>query len=674
MTIELERNPFEITKATDFSDREILDFWVDLVGSDDVHQILRPTEVMPLLLLGSKGSGKTHLLRYCSYPVRKLKWHSDPVSGINHDGYLGIYVRADGLNSSRFSGKGIPDDQWAALFQYYFECWVTRLLVDVVEELHTTGSRESEASSVQKFGQLFDAPVEFQAPTCVAVRDFLDAEIRRIDYAVNNAAFVRTIEHAIGFSPGRLIMDSPEIFADALSINKAARFIFLFDELENFSMDQQRFINSLIRYRRGRVSIRVGARLYGIRTYETGGAREKNKRGSEFDVIYLDHLLREGRNYPTCARVLCAKRLVQGGYFPATTSMTALADRLDGYFVTPHKDSLAEEETRRLVSKYADRERPYFSKLEQQLEKNGGGLLQGSSPRDIIALLRSPDFPLLEKLNILQLYQAWSRNEPLITAARRAQEQMNAYLNAPRRKSPYAEDLSHYKSDLIAQLYRECRTPPVYSGLELFIRMSSGVPRNLLGLLKHVFRRATFNGEIPFGPKPISIDSQQEGVRDAAAWFLDDAQPDSFGSEVRTAIDLLTQLLREVRFSDKPAECAVSSFTSNIQEWSDASRRVLEHAENWSFLLKIGEGAKEKNSKAMYPKYQLNPILAPQKDLSTARRGTLSLDRIMAEAIFDPSSREAFADLLKNRIAGMNVPFKSTRDDQTFQLGLDSPP
>src|SRR5208282_4724508 len=102
--------------------------------------------------------------------------------------------------------------------------------------------------------------------------------------------------------------------------------------------------------------------------------------------------------------------------------------------------------------------------------------------------------------------------------------------------------------------YRECKGRPGYPGLDSLIDMSGGVPRNLLGLLKHIVRRATFNGELPFRKGQISLAAQRDGIRDAAVWFMEDAQPDQHGSEIRSSINALGELLREIRFSDKPVE------------------------------------------------------------------------------------------------------------------------
>src|ERR1700733_8906944 len=96
-------NPFSVTKATEFSDVEINDYWVNFNTKDNVsiNSILNPSEFLPKYIIGGKGCGKTHILRYFSYPLQKIR-NSDINSLLKNEKYLGLYSVFHGLNSSRF--------------------------------------------------------------------------------------------------------------------------------------------------------------------------------------------------------------------------------------------------------------------------------------------------------------------------------------------------------------------------------------------------------------------------------------------------------------------------------------------------------------------------------------------------------------------------------------------
>src|SRR5256885_3507554 len=109
----LHDNPFDLNKASDFSDEEIAEQWVDFSDAPGgLLGILKPTLRMPMLLLGGKGSGKTHLMRYCSAPVQAARRAGNLALAVEQDGYLGVYIRADGLNTDKFSGKGQTVEYW----------------------------------------------------------------------------------------------------------------------------------------------------------------------------------------------------------------------------------------------------------------------------------------------------------------------------------------------------------------------------------------------------------------------------------------------------------------------------------------------------------------------------------------------------------------------------------
>ena len=134
MTTTAALNPFDVTKAVDLDDRQIQDYWVDLPGGAGFRELVRPTSPMPMFVLGGKGSGKTHILRYFSFPLQRLR-STSPLEAVRTDGFVGIYLRCGGLNASRFAGKGQSADAWSGLFQQYMDLWLAQLFLEVLAEV-----------------------------------------------------------------------------------------------------------------------------------------------------------------------------------------------------------------------------------------------------------------------------------------------------------------------------------------------------------------------------------------------------------------------------------------------------------------------------------------------------------------------------------------------------------
>jgi hypothetical protein len=657
-------NPFNITKAVDFSDQEINDYWVDMPAGAGFAAMAKPTSPMPMFILGGKGSGKTHLMRYFSYPLQCIRYGSDVIGGIQKDKYIGIYLRCGGLNSARFKGKGQPEDLWADVFAYYVELWLSQLVLTTV--LDAVGKDQEFQSAEARIVADVASSIQFgerATPTsllglCASLKELQKA----LDAAVNNSSITRTLPVHIAVTRGDLIFGIPRTVVAAFPRLRECLFLYLIDEFENLSETQQKYINTLLRERQSPCSFKIGAKLYGVRTHSTYSADEENKEGSEFEALRLDKLLRENDQYEEFAKRLIAKRLAEFNRLPlASSSLDAVSASLAECFEEPQKSRLSEAETAYVIDKYHGRERPYFKKLRQHLEQGykaqiTPGLRRSSDIDSVVDLLACTEYPLLEKANLFLLYREWNSRRNLIEAAHRIGRECQAYIKGDEAKGRYQKVLSYFKADLLAQLYRETDQRQRYVGLATFIDASCGLPRILLIILKHVFAWATFNGEHPFRGSPISIRSQQAGVLEAAEWFYRDARMiGRDGQAVMDAINRLGTLFRGIRYSEKPSECSCSTFSADLSRSSEVTRYMIDLAEKWSLLIDVG-GQRDRNTERVDKKYQLNRVLAPRWDLSVYRRGVLALTAVEVNAVFDPEFVTTFDDLSGARIARMSAP------------------
>lgn len=658
-------NPFNITKAVDFSDQEINDYWVDISSGSGFTGMTKPSSPMPMLILGGKGSGKTHLMRYFSYPLQRIRHGHDVLGGLKKDRYIGVYLRCSSLNSLRFREKGQKEEIWEEVFAYYMELWLSQLMLStVLSAIGGTPELEyREAAIVRELASLIHAPQDPSLKTLPGLNILLRGLQQELDGAVNNSAITRTLPVNIAVTRGDLIFGIPRVIEANVPTLRKCLFLYLMDEFENLSEVQQKYVNTLLRDRKSPCSFKIGARMYGIRTLSTYSADEENKEGSEFEVLHLDMILRENKHYEEFAKRLIAKRLAEFNRIQSVpAALDVSAKSLSGCFGEPEKSKFSASETAYVIQKYDARERPYFRNLRVHLERGlkgkvTPGLRRATDIEKVLQLLQCPEYPLLEKANVFFLYQDWRSNRDLLEAARKIAAECNQYLDGTSKASRYKEGLLHWKADLLAQLYRDTDQPQRYVGLSTFIEISSGLPRNLLIVLKHIFAWATFNGERPFQGSPISMRSQQAGVSEASEWFYQDAKMiGREGQLVMDGINRLGTLFRGIRFSEKPSECSCSSFSVDVSKSSETARRVLDLAEKWSLL--IGVGAQpDRNTERIDRKYQMNPMLAPRWDLAIYRRGVLALTPEELNSVFDPEHVMEFDKLAEARVARMRAPF-----------------
>lgn len=649
--VQFDENPFDLQKASNYSSQEILGHWVDLAGQHGgLVSVLKPTSITPMILFGGKGSGKTHLMRYCSAPVQAARHSNNMADAIKKEKYLGVYVTAEALNTPRFTGKGYDEEFWSTVFSMYFELWLVLSLLGVLRD--AVGSdfiKKFEKDEAKKLSSLFDVDLEISSMEDVYL--FLYDLRRRVDYSVNNSAFTRKIEDFdIPFSNGRLVFGIPDLIAEMFPELGSPVFVYLIDELENFTESQQLYLNTLIRYRKGKATIKVGTRLYGMKTFSTLGSGEKIKAGSEFERVELDSFLREHEDeYNGFAVDLIINRL------KTWSNREVDQDGLGAAFEQLDTTNHFQKTTLDLMRSYdrQDRERPHVKNFGRKLRDVGlaDGLVDA-----LLANLKCTEFPLLEKANFFIFARSWDGEADTVEPLSNDIRNDCVAIQGGARNSSYSQILSHFSSDLLAQMYREARQPLPYAGLSTFIELSEGIPRNLLGTLSLIYRRAQFAGERPFAGGTISVQSQTRGVLDGAKFFWDDAQPETEAADVRDSIDALALLFRSIRFADAPSECDLCTFSVNLEKLTEKSRAMIRVAENWSHLIKIPSGSRNKNTRSIDAKFQLAPMLAPLWEVSHHRRGTIELQSDLANAIFDPSCREDLLRLVQLRIAGMNSP------------------
>ncbi len=253
---------------------------------------------------------------------------------------------------------------------------------------------------------------------------------------------------------------------------------------------------------------------------------------------------------------------------------------------------------------------------------NAPGLHSDAQILSILEALRCFEYPLIEKLNTFLFYQDWFAGRPLPEAAVQIGLGARDLLggdSAPR----HSGVLAHFKADLLAQLLREGGQAQRYFGLDVFIAMSSGLPRNLLTVLKFVHRWSLFRGERPFdGYRPITLAAQGKGVLEASTWFFEDARAAGARADlVQGVVERLARFLHRLRFSPKPVECSAPAVSFDEAALSARARAVLDEAQGLSLLLRVLEGQKDRNELGVVSKFQLNPMVCPRYDLPVSRRG-----------------------------------------------------
>lgn len=641
-------NPFALAKASDITDQQINDLWVEL-GQVTIKAIIEPTSTRSKFILGGKGTGKTHLLRYYSYPAAKLR--AKRASGLNvvvASKFLAIFLRATGMDAARFESSGVPASKWQQLFGVYLELRLVEGVLDALIDM-VASSPEEDFNNFSFISELQASLAGADFSECTSINDIRQWVLqkkRAIDDAVNNAAFTGELDVRIPFSIGAFCIPITRAMSKLNKKLDQIPLIYLIDEIENFSESQQQVVNTLIRYGEGLATFRVTGRLYSRKTYSTLADGEQNREHAEFKTEILDDILRSYTKYPQFAAKFVKKRLQLAGVGVDASrenfNPNLCFEEVDqSNFYTSAIENLSVDDgvTNAIKS--------FIETLRGHLKTQGSNV----SPSDIADKL-TLNFPtLIKKLNLIIFSKKINRKSDLQELSEKIRVAAKEYVDKSGNvKGWYATAYGHYSADIFAQICRESRKAigVPYAGFDVFTRMSSGNPRNLLIILGRAYEIAQFR-EIDFlNGRPLSIHYQTQATLAAARFTFENDTNYGHQSDVaREAVRRLAELLRTARFSLRIPEKSPLTVSFSESDLSVSAIKTLNSSLNYSLLYEVYDGRTDRNTKTRNRKIQLNPILSPRWGLPVVRGGDISLNREQLESIFSDASSETFDTMLK---------------------------
>jgi len=671
MYAELE-NPFSVTKAVEFSDNEIFTYWVNFnpEGGTSFEALLNPSEYLPKYVVGGKGCGKTHILRYFSLHSQLIKYNNDVTELIKNEKYIGIYTTFSILSSTKFKGKYLEEDQWLQIFKAFFQLHTLEIfLTDIVEILNLGNFElpEKTLSELVKYFSKNGVQLDFQNLNQLIT---LIRQIKNgIDQELIEATFTRSFDYKkinINFISEELVFEAAAIISTTVPLFESIKFILIFDEFEKLFEWQKIYINTLVWEKKNPITFWIGARNYGYTTRKTLSGEEM-KSGSEFQEIPLDEITRTNlKLYKDFAKELLRNRLKR--YYDnrgLDNQATDLLEEFKNKFIEYNENDFL----RSLKDKFSNKQYEHLKNLQKNLK----GVISESQIQIIVdgIVLETNNDALDQKYKIFYFYKQWSDNKKTPDFINIIKKINEDYVKFKKGETNYfSEIVQKRKKDLIAQIVRENGFKNYeYLGFENFIELSNGNVRSFILMLKKAVENANIRGERPFeNGGTISLESQYMSVYKTAQWYYNDAE--IYGDEAKklyNSLKNLTDYLMLYRYCDKPTETSVMSFYFRCEDVTQEVRECIELLKKHSFLLKSEVGRKEKSGIGIEEeKYFLNKILLPLWNLPIAMRGTPLMTNELMNAIFDFSNKKAFNKIYLEKKAELNVPFTYKSDQPTI--------
>ena len=652
-------NPFSVVKANEFTITQIIENWVPWAGSENGFiASLNPQELMPKYVLGSKGCGKTHLLRYYSFEARLKLYNNDIKELLKNDKYLASYSRLNSISSTRFN-KSDNEDEWSSLYNYYFELMQSLISLDVYEKV-TDALKVPEKKIAKIIRDICkQVGITLESETIGCFKNFLNEKRVSVDNEIIDYPHVRKLNWdkvRPTFTFGSLIFEIPWRFSQNISDLQDVNYIYILDEYEKLKCDwQKESLNTLVYEKKHNSTFWVGARKIGYTTRNTLSG-EPIHEGHEFNPVDLDSLLKAGeKKFPEFAEGLFKRRLKLNGL--AELSPKQLFDKFD------------EKKLLNILLCKSDNLK-HWKTFRERLSSLGLDYDNITQTQQILCKDVEKDL-VSQKMKLYTFYLMWSENKNKITKesipqiTKRVNLSYEEYKNGKNAKMK--ELYRKFRQDMVAQLAEENNeTLYLYSGFEKLVNIADCNPRILLTLMKLIIEDCHFRGIDPFNSeKTIPVRSQYAGINETAKWFLNDIEVYGKDREnLDIAMNHLLNFLYVSRFCDKPTETSLCTFYYRMNSGQENIDHVIELAIQEAFLIEVPNKRKDKTLGTPQKSYQVNRLIATVYNLPIARRGVTSITPEMMLAIFDPFHFQQFNSMLAAHKICLNAPFtaKKARD------------
>lgn len=652
-------NPFDINKAVDYTDEDIYRFWVNISEPAGFNEMMKPTSLMPMIIVGSKGSGKTHIMKYYSYELQKIRLAANKgkslAESFKDEAFIGIYVRCSGLNARVFDGKGVDEYSWEMMFAYYWELWIGERVLAALTDMQENGLLDGcdEENLVKGILSKF-MKQEAECKTLKELREYLIKLQKGLLYEIHNFLLLgkERPQVDIRLDVAALTFGIPDLLKEKVPYFKKRHILYLIDEYENFSEQQQQVMMTLLREKPTSCTIRIGTRPYGIRTKFTIGKIEENREGSEYEKLRLDEKLREAENYKTYLKDICEKRLTEAGL--SLINPFHLEDYIDKMDAAELLERAGQMKATQGV----------MNNLRRNLGLYKSQKLSEAEIDEIINALTCEDDLVVERAGIKLLYmKIKGKSTSLVKDAKWIHEEEEKYLSKESVKdNAIAKHLSYYRRDIIDDIARRANLRIPYYGMDTLMDLSCGTPRTLLRLLKQAFSKQYFNtGKVPFEKgKHLLVEAQQSGIESAGDWFFEENRIPNDDAGVTEVVTRLGGYLQRLRFSELPPQCSINIFSVQEENMSAESLLSLRTLELYSYLVPHKDRRK-KNADNKVSTYKLNSILAPRFELALEARANVELSKEEAEIIFNPLRKDEYEDFVRNKLKNYNFPFSVQR-------------
>lgn len=612
------KNPFDDYNANVLDPELIMQYWCTPFSTGALKEIDETrfyTEKMPIVLQGSRGSGKTTILKYFSFPVQCERAAQSRISvkeQIKHDAGVGFYLRCDDSFLEMFKNvfTAIVQESWQQCFKHYLELFFTKNILEILPKIDYTESISEEVFLSELKLSQFGDDLDFKSLSAFA--DYIDAELRYINKFKNEALFTKAAfmpRHIWDFYDlsGLLISSIKKHLPDFKNIN----FLLLIDEFENLPTELQKMLNTMVKFCKPGITMRIGRRSEKekIVTKETVNSVEYLREDHDYRLIILDYQGQEIQDLKEYLLGIAEKRLAA---FEGIDISTNLIDILG------EKENLDAECERIILGRKTH--------LQYLLRANQAIAANDELCQQIIHIISYPANSLAESLCALWVARADEKSD-LVDAALVAASAMHAYFEKtshPLRdkfSGDYNNKYRHALTSIICAAYKKDKA---YYSFNTLCYLSEGNARTFINLCKSIISDALFYEKKKFlSTGKVSIESQCRAIKAySIAEFDSVCSIIKEGKAIKNLILNIGNVLTEYHKDRMVRYPETTQFIYNPEELSEVGGEVVDIAESWALINRRKETLRLSASiRQEGYLYTINRVFAPIFNISFRIRG-----------------------------------------------------
>lgn len=527
-------NPFTECTARDMDYSKVVEYWCDPFNAyRNLSEKMLNDSLTPIIIEGSRGSGKTMILKHLSYFCQKDLYANNIISRLKTNGSIGFYYRFTIDFGKLISKLNCSSNTKQLLFLIYFQLYFSGEIIKVIKDLQIVGfiSNKNLDDIVSDINNILLSSCKNIDEIIEVINNIgceMDKTINKMDYIlnidekINEYAMLDNCINKICYSIQKNIHDFKDI-----------KFLILIDEYENI-FEFQRIVNTLIKQvdSTNKVTYRIGMRPEGFITYNTNVGAEFIQPGR--DYIFAQLSINKHVDFQELLKSIVKKRLETSLFFKENQLLDII--KILG---------LREDWVSEALNAVKNRPQKHF-----ELINNIN--IHDLNNSEIVKKISCPENPLIEMLNILWINRGIS---PDVTA-----RAMNKFIASKRKEDLKAdkdneEDMSYkyfldydmkYKYSLLFVLLAKLVVKKKYYSFTTFSYLVSGSINDFISLCRNTFACLEEKDieELLIG-NPIPEDCQHKGAESTALELVDKIRLcDDNGREMYTFIMNMGELFK----------------------------------------------------------------------------------------------------------------------------------